>query len=45
MKLTELQLRGFTAIEKADLSFADLNVFIGENGTGKSHVLKVYMLC
>lgn len=41
MKLTELKLRNFTVFEQADFSFAPgINVFIGENGTGKSHVLK-----
>jgi len=41
MKLTELKLRNFTVFEEADFSFAPgINVFIGENGTGKSHVLK-----
>lgn len=42
MKLTELKLRNFTVFEQADFSFVPgINVFIGENGTGKSHVLKV----
>src|SRR5579872_4272125 len=41
MKLTKLEIRNFTVFEKADFSFAPgINVFIGENGTGKSHVLK-----
>jgi len=41
MKLTTLEMRNFTVFEKADFSFASgINVFIGENGTGKSHVLK-----
>jgi ABC-type hemin transport system ATPase subunit len=41
MKLTALQIRNFTVFEQADFSFAPgINVFIGENGTGKSHVLK-----
>jgi energy-coupling factor transporter ATP-binding protein EcfA2 len=36
----------FTAFEEADFSFAPgINVLIGENGTGKSHVLKsIYAL-
>jgi ABC-type transport system involved in cytochrome c biogenesis ATPase subunit len=41
MKLTELKIRNFTVFEQADFAFAPgINVFIGENGTGKSHVLK-----
>jgi predicted ATPase len=42
MKLTELKLRNFTVFESADFTFAPgINVFIGENATGKSHALKV----
>ncbi|MCC6553051.1 MAG: AAA family ATPase [Polyangiaceae bacterium] len=42
MRLTALELRGLTAFDAADFSFAPgINVFIGENGTGKSHALKV----
>ncbi len=46
MKLTRLELHRFTAFEEAVFDFASgVNVFIGENGTGKSHVLKlVYCL-
>jgi ABC-type transport system involved in cytochrome c biogenesis ATPase subunit len=41
MKLTEMKIRNFTVFEQADFAFAPgINVFIGENGTGKSHVLK-----
>jgi ABC-type hemin transport system ATPase subunit len=41
MKLMKLEIRNFTVFEKADFWFAPgINVFIGENGTGKSHVLK-----
>lgn len=41
MKLTELELRNLTTLHAVDLTFAPgINVFIGENGTGKSHVLK-----
>jgi predicted ATPase len=42
MKLTDLKIRNFTVFEQADFSFVPgINVFIGENGTGKSHVLKM----
>ena len=40
--LKSLKLRNFTAFPKADLRFAKgLNVVIGENGTGKTHLLKL----
>jgi ABC-type lipoprotein export system ATPase subunit len=46
MKVKRLTLRPFTVFEDATFDFAPgVNVFIGENGTGKSHVLKlVYVL-
>ena len=47
MKLELLTLKGFTVFDGATtVDFAPgVNVFIGENGTGKSHVLKlVYAL-
>ncbi len=47
MKVTRLALQGFTVFPDAAFAFAPgINVLIGENGTGKSHVLKlVYALC
>lgn len=40
--LKELHLRNFTAFSKADLQFSrGLNVILGENGSGKSNLLKV----
>lgn len=46
MKLTRLELHRFSAFEDALFEFAPgVNVLIGENGSGKSHVLKlVYCL-
>lgn len=42
MKLKRLELDRFTAFEKATFDFEPgVNVLIGENGTGKSHVLKL----
>lgn len=39
--LKKLSLRNFTAFERATLSFGEhLNVIVGENGLGKTHVLK-----
>lgn len=41
-KIQRLQLENFTCFERADLEFSSgINVFIGENGTGKTHLLKV----
>ena len=42
MKLRHLELHRFTAFETAKFEFTPgVNVLIGENGTGKSHVLKL----
>lgn len=42
MKFVRLELERFTAFEKATFEFTPgVNVIIGENGTGKSHVLKL----
>jgi energy-coupling factor transporter ATP-binding protein EcfA2 len=39
--LESLTLKNFTAFSEADLKFATgLNVIVGENGTGKTHILK-----
>jgi len=46
-KITKLELENFTCFEKLDLEFSDgVNVLIGVNGTGKTHILKVlYAAC
>jgi AAA ATPase domain len=46
VKLRHLELQRFTAFETARFEFTPgVNVLIGENGTGKSHVLKlIYVL-
>lgn len=42
VKLKRLELDRFTAFEKTSFDFeSGVNVLIGENGTGKSHVLKL----
>lgn len=42
MKIASLEISQFTAFEDVKLSFGpELNVFIGENATGKSHLLKL----
>ena len=47
MGITRIELERFTAFEKLDINFSPgMNVFIGENGTGKTHLLKVmYAAC
>lgn len=41
-KIKSVNVTNFTCFGDVDLSFADgINVFIGENGTGKSHMLKL----
>lgn len=42
MKLKRLELEQFTVFERTDFDFTEgLNLFIGENGTGKSHLMKL----
>jgi ABC-type hemin transport system ATPase subunit len=47
MTLTRVKLERFTAFKELDLSLSGgVNVFIGANGTGKTHLLKVvYAAC
>lgn len=47
MPLQRLSLDRFTAFKSLDISFNPrMNVFIGENGTGKTHLMKLlYSLC
>ena len=41
-KIQRLELENFTCFSKAAFDFSSgINVFIGENGTGKTHVLKI----
>jgi predicted ATP-dependent endonuclease of OLD family len=46
-RLTKLRLRNFTAFAALDLEFSSgINIFLGTNGTGKTHILKVlYASC
>ena len=40
--LSRLRLENFTAFRSADFEFVPgVNAFIGENGTGKTHVLEI----
>lgn len=42
MKINRCQIENFTVFDKEDIEFCEgLNVFIGANGTGKSHLLKI----
>ncbi len=45
--IEHLKLERFTAFESLDMEFSPgINVFIGDNGTGKTHILKVvYAAC
>lgn len=47
MSLTRVKLEQFTAFSNLDMEFSPgLNVLLGENGTGKTHVMKVcYAAC
>jgi len=47
MTITRIALERFTAFEKIDLKLSSgINVFIGANGTGKTHLMKVaYAAC
>ena len=47
MTLTRVRLERFTAFEKLDLELSPgINVIVGENGTGKTHLMKVcYAAC
>lgn len=42
MKIKQCHIENFTVFEKQDIEFCDgVNVIIGANGTGKSHLLKI----
>lgn len=42
MKIKELEISGFTCFNENKLKFSDnINVIIGKNGTGKTHILKL----
>lgn len=47
MALTKIYLENFTVFDKMEIDFSPgINVFVGENGTGKTHVMKVlYSAC
>lgn len=41
MPLTRLCIKNFKSIKSCDISFSELNVLIGENGTGKTNMYLV----
>lgn len=45
--ITKFKAQNFTAFENIDIDFAKgINIFIGKNGTGKTHIMKVaYAVC
>ncbi|MCI9485659.1 MAG: AAA family ATPase [Lachnospiraceae bacterium] len=47
MAIERLELKNFTVFEKLDVAWGPgINVLIGENGTGKTHIMKVlYSAC
>lgn len=47
MKIKKLKLKNYTVFEEATFEFDDgINIFIGENGTGKTHIIKLlYSAC
>ena len=47
MAINKLIIENFTVFERIDIDFCDgVNVFIGENGMGKTHLLKIiYAIC
>ena len=47
MPLTKVEAENFTVFEKISIPFCDgLNVLVGENGVGKTHIMKIaYAAC
>lgn len=45
--LTKIEAENFTVFEKIEIPFCDgLNVLVGENGVGKTHIMKIaYAAC
>ena len=47
MSITKLYLKNFTVFDRLNIEFSKgINVFIGDNGTGKTHIMKLlYSAC
>ncbi|WP_368274919.1 AAA family ATPase, partial [Enterocloster lavalensis] len=42
MAIKKIELENFTVFDKMDIQFTEgINVLIGENGVGKTHVMKL----
>lgn len=45
-RIEELQLKNFGMVEEFYCNqFSNINLIIGENGTGKTFLLKVFIFC
>lgn len=45
MALKKIYLENFTVFDKMEIEFCEgINVFIGENGTGKTHIMTNHKL-
>ncbi len=42
--LRKVKIKGFKSIADAEISFNDLNIIIGSNGSGKSNLIGVFRL-
>ena len=42
MSLSRIVIKNFKSIKECDIAVTELNVFIGENGAGKSNLLDYY---
>ena len=40
MALTRIVIDGFKSIEHCDISLSEMNIFLGENGSGKTNLLE-----
>ena len=47
MAINRIKVENFTVFDKIEIDFSEgINVFVGENGTGKTHLLKIiYSIC
>lgn len=47
MSIKRIELENVTVFDKIDIEFTDgINIFVGENGVGKTHVMKLlYSAC
>lgn len=44
MSIKKIELTNFTVFEDLNLEFCDgINIFIGENATGKTHIMSLFI--